>query len=266
MVGGVPRLGGEPDGAAVIRVMVIARSKLHREGIQRVLNVHPRLDVVGSAALTHDALVIVRRERPDVALLELAGPQDVVVARYVTERSAPTKIVAIAESISDDTLIAALESGLVAVVGPDAGVPELLATFDAVRRGELLCSPRTAAMLQRRLHYLAQGRAQLPEARLTPRERDIMILVEEGLSNGEIARRLFVEVSTVKNHLHNIFEKLNVHTRTEALSLLAEFQAELPNRSRSFSSGSRSFAGEVRSSVHFAAGGSTPRIGKEEPQ
>jgi two-component system, NarL family, nitrate/nitrite response regulator NarL len=249
----VPRPGVEPDDSAVIRIIVIARSRLHREGLQRVLDTHPRLDVVGSAALTHDALGIVRRERPDVALLELTGLQDIVVTRYVTERSAPTKIIGIAESISEATLIAALEAGMVAVVGPDAGVHDLVATFDAVQRGEFPCSPRTAAILQRRLHDLAQGRAQLTEVRLTPRERDIMILVDEGLSNAEIARRLFVEVSTVKNHLHNIFEKLDVHTRTEALSLLAEFQAAPHDGSRSFSSGSRSFSGEVRSSIHFAS-------------
>jgi two-component system nitrate/nitrite response regulator NarL len=262
----VPRPGVEPDASAVIRVMVIARSTLHREGIQRVLDTHPRLDVVGTAALTHDALVIVRRQRPDVALLELAGPRDVVVARYVAEHSAPTKIVGLSESISEDTLIAALESGLVAVVGPDAGLHELVVTFDAVQRGEFPCSPRTAAMLQRRLHYLARGRAQLIQARLTARERDIMILVDEGLSNGEIAKRLFVEVSTVKNHLHNIFEKLDVHTRAEALSLLAELQAAPADSSRSFSSGSRSLAGEIKPSVHVGTDGSSPTMDMEESQ
>ena len=229
----VPRAGAATNGAAVLRVVVIARSMLHREGIRRVLEGHPRLHVVGSAALSQDALAITWRERPDIALIELAGLRDVELARHVAERSTFTKLVGIAESISEDTLVAALESGIVGLIGPDAGVKDLVTTFDAVRRGEFLCSPRTAALLQRRLHHLARARVETTQRRLTPRERDIMLLVGEGLTNGEIAARLCVELSTVKNHLHNIFEKLGVHTRADALKRLSGLRPATGDRPRS---------------------------------
>lgn len=220
MEGSKSQPGTPAKNPATLRVLVICRSTLQREGMQRVLDSHPLLEVVGSAALLRDALDIIRKERPDIALLWLAGSREVELIGFLAEQSSAVKIVGIAESISEDTLIAALEAGMVAVIGPDAGVNDLVTTFYAVQRGEFPCSPRTAAILQRRLHQLARTRTQSRPWRLTLRERDIMMLVKEGLSNDEISRRLCVELSTVKNHLHNIFEKLGVHSRAEATSLL----------------------------------------------
>jgi DNA-binding NarL/FixJ family response regulator len=93
----------------------------------------------------------------------------------------------------------------------------LVATLESATRGEALFSPRMAASLLRRVAALAATQpSPSAQVRLTPRERDIMRLLDEGLSNKEIAQRLGIEVATVKNHVHNILEKLQVHRRGEA--------------------------------------------------
>jgi len=95
-------------------------------------------------------------------------------------------------------------------------------------RGEAVCSPRVAGALLRRIAALAtDGRSDRVPAHLTKREREIMGLIDEGLSNKEIAKRLRIEVATVKNHVHNILEKLQVHRRGEAA---ARVRAALPRR------------------------------------
>lgn len=207
---------------AMIRVLVVARSPLHRDGLGHVLEHHPRILVVGRSSTARDALVVLARERPRIALLQLSGARDIPLVRALSNRACATKLVGIAEAISEDTMIDALESGLSALIGPDAGLVELVDAFEAVGRGEFPCSPRTAALLQRRLQELALSRSASAGGRLTPREADIMALVGEGLSNSQIARELTLELSTVKNHLHNIFEKLDVHTRAEAAARLRD--------------------------------------------
>src|SRR5439155_827652 len=99
----------------------------------------------------------------------------------------------------------------------EASIDDLVTVIESVARGEAICSPRVAAGLLRRVAALAAGHGgDLPRAQLTNREREIVRLIDNGLSNKEIARALGIEVATVKNHVHNILEKLQVHRRGEA--------------------------------------------------
>jgi two-component system nitrate/nitrite response regulator NarL len=206
-----------------MRVIVVARRLLHRQALQHLLNDHGALDVVGSAGTARDALTLLRSQRPEFALVDLSDERDVKLAAELVDHAAGAgmNVIGIAMSDSEDSVIAAAEAGLSAFVAEDSGVHDVVAVMSAVRRGELPCSPRVAAILRRRLLALARDRAPIPTpARLTTRELDIMELVEEGRSNQEIAQRLSIEISTVKNHLHNIFDKLDVHNRADAVKCL----------------------------------------------
>jgi len=111
--------------------------------------------------------------------------------------------------------------GIAGFVTSEASVAELVAAIESVARGESLCSPSVVAALLRRLGSLARSWAEAdPTQPLTRREREILELIDEGLSNKQIAQRLRIELPTVKNHVHNILGKLGVRRRAEAAALV----------------------------------------------
>ena len=120
------------------------------------------------------------------------------------------------------SVLACVEAGAVAYVTCEASLRELIAAVTRLARGEALCSPRMAGILLRRLASLAASCEPAAGAALTRRELEVIELVGEGLSNKEIARRLSIELSTVKNHVHNILEKLGVNGRHEAAAVARE--------------------------------------------
>jgi two-component system, NarL family, nitrate/nitrite response regulator NarL len=95
-------------------------------------------------------------------------------------------------------------------------MPALLQTIESVERGELLCTPRVAASLLHRVQWLSRYAQPAPAQHLTYREREVLQLIDQGFSNKEIARALSIELGTVKNHVHNILNKLKVARRSEA--------------------------------------------------
>ena len=117
-------------------------------------------------------------------------------------------------------LVACAEAAIVGYVTRDHSSAELRAVVASVARGEVVCPPRIAAMLLRRVAALAGGPdSNLGQTHLSHREREIVRLIGRGLSNKEIARDLGVEIATVKNHVHNILNKLRVHRRSDAAAL-----------------------------------------------
>jgi len=114
-------------------------------------------------------------------------------------------------------VLAMAEAGASGYVALDGSIEDLAAVVDSVSRGETLCSPVIAATLFHRVATLTRERQPEPiEETLTAREVDVLRLIEEGRSNKEIASALYIEIPTVKNHVHRILEKLNVHRRAEA--------------------------------------------------
>jgi two-component system, NarL family, nitrate/nitrite response regulator NarL len=123
-------------------------------------------------------------------------------------------MVALGVAGNESEIVTCAEFGVVAYVTREGTFDELLSVVRAAARGELLCSPRIAGTLARRVATLAAERQPTLElARLTRREREIVALIQQDLSNKEIAARLGIEVATVKNHVHNLMEKLNTHSR-----------------------------------------------------
>jgi DNA-binding NarL/FixJ family response regulator len=124
------------------------------------------------------------------------------------------KIVAFALGEVDRELIACAEAGVSAFVGRDGSHQDLLRAIDQARRGEFSVSPHQAGLLLGRIAELAETRPLSP-GKLTRREREIVPLIERGLSNKEIARQLSIETATIKNHVHNILEKMQLRSRGE---------------------------------------------------
>ena len=207
--------------AAMIRVLIVSDIRLYRDGLARILDGEPRLDVVGIAADLPEAVRLSSERAAEVALVDMALPHSVGAVRDLAAGAPTLKIVALGVHESEQDLIAGAEAGVSGYVPRAASVADLVAVLESVGRGELLCSPGAAATLLRRVKALAAGREGAVSAiTLTPREREIALLLESGPSNKDIARQLGIEVATVKNHVHNLLEKLQVHRRAQAVARL----------------------------------------------
>ncbi len=227
----VSQAGGVGQGT-VIRVAIVADIRLYREGLARVLERQPNISVVATAATGDGALAPLLQLGPDVILIDKAMPDSLAAMRRVAVAAPGAKVVSLSvregEGEDDRDVLASAEAGAIAYVPREASLEDLVAVIECAVRGEAVCSPRVAGALLRRIAALAtDGRSDRVPAHLTNREREIMGLIDEGLSNKEIAKRLRIEVATVKNHVHNILEKLQVHRRGEAA---ARVRAALPRR------------------------------------
>jgi two-component system, NarL family, nitrate/nitrite response regulator NarL len=207
---------GEPR---PIGLVIAAEIRLYREGIAQVLAKEPDVSVVGAAGEAGEALRTVLACRPDVALLDLGAERGLAAVRVLRREAPGVRLVTLGVDDGDDDVLAWAEAGVSGYVPRDASFEDLVETVRAVARGELRCSPRLAATLLRRVTALA-GDVPSSPARLTQREREISSLLEAGLSNKEIASRLYIELPTVKNHVHNILRKVGASRRGEAAALL----------------------------------------------
>jgi two-component system, NarL family, nitrate/nitrite response regulator NarL len=200
-----------------VRVLPVAEVRLYREGLASSLACRTNLDVVGTAANRDEALMLVASLQPDVVVLDMATRDSLEIVRAISGSAPRVRILAFAIEELDHEIVACAEAGVAGYVPCEASTDDLIAAIESVMRGESLCPPRTAALLLSRLATLAKGgQAQSRGLNLTAREREIVVLIDEGLSNKEIAQRLNIEVATVKNHVHNVLEKLHVSNRAQA--------------------------------------------------
>ena len=213
--------GAEPFGALDdLRVLVVSGSRLHREGLAIQLSAEPGLRPVGTTASLRDARRLAAGDAVDVVLLDVE-PTRLHRAEVAAAVSANPEVrfVTMLASDGDTDLLAWAEAGVSGVVDHTSSPAELREVLHAAVRGDVLCSPRVAGVLLRRVRALAQAARQVePAERLTERERHVLRLIGLGLSNKEIARELGLRLATVKNHTHRIFDKLEVRSRTMAVS------------------------------------------------
>lgn len=203
------------------RVIIVVGVRLYREGLAQLLNTQHHFDVVATAADGGAAAERLADVDADVALVEMGVPHVDRFVEAVARRSARIPLVALGISGSDTDVIACAEKGAAGFVTCDASLDELTGTIQRAAEGELVCSPRTAGTLMRRLAALAaERRPESISVNLTRREQEVAALMREDLSNKEIATRLRIEVATVKNHVHNVLDKLRVHRRSDAARLL----------------------------------------------
>jgi DNA-binding NarL/FixJ family response regulator len=203
------------------RVFVIAHASLYAEGLARLLAEDGRLSVVGTANDWAQALDRIRRlpRPPDVVLLDIEMPHGGAAVRALTAGTPAPRLIALAGSEEEDAVMPWAEAGVVGLVSRDASLDAVVGALKTAARGETAWSPGVAEALLNRFARLAQGRpAGRPQ--LTSREREIVALIDRGLSNKEIASELQIELPTVKNHVHHLLNKLNATRRGQAAAML----------------------------------------------
>lgn len=206
---------------SVIRVVVCAGVRLYREGFAEVLGRQPEIELVGVYGDADEAASHLVALGPDVVLVDATGPDSLAAVGAIVCAVPEVKTVSLALPEVEETVLAHAEAGVSGYVTRDSSLDELLEVLKSTVRGEVLCSPRIAGSLLRRVTVLAsEGARTGAPGRLTRREQEIVSLIDEGLSNKQIARRLSIELTTVKNHVHHILEKLGVTRRAEAAAAL----------------------------------------------
>ncbi len=209
------------------RLLIVDDNRLVREGVKSLLASEPDLSVVGCAPYGPEAMQLIDALRPDLVLADASAParSGTLLARAVTQRYAGVKVVVMGLEEEGTAVTDAIEAGAAGYILRDASVEEFTAVLRGVARGEIPVSPKIAARLFSRINELASARSAARPAsggKLTPREVEVLGLVAESLTNKEIAARLKVETQTVKNHVHNILEKLELAHRFEAVQYAKE--------------------------------------------
>ena len=211
----------EPDTAdEPIRLLVVDDQELFRRGLTMVLSGEPGLALVGEAADGEAALEMVIRSAPDVVLLDVRMPKMSGIDTCVAIKGAAptTRIIMLTASDDEADLYDAVKSGASGYLLKDSSIDEVAQAVRLVADGQSLISPAMAAKLLDEFKQMSRpDRATVLAPRLTERELDVLRLVARGLNNRDIAKQLFISENTVKNHVRNILEKLQLHSRMEAV-------------------------------------------------
>jgi two-component system, NarL family, nitrate/nitrite response regulator NarL len=202
-----------------IRVVVADDHPLFREGVVTSLRSMDGINVVGQAENAEEALRVVREELPDLALLDVTMPGGgIEAARRITAACPATRIVMLTVSEDEDDLLAAMKAGASGYVLKGVSARELANVVRSVSAGEVYVAPSLAFGL---LREMSQERTSDPLAELSSRERQVLELVANGLSNQEIGAKLGLAEKTIKHYMTNILTKLQVRSRVEAALLAA---------------------------------------------
>lgn len=203
-----------------IRILVVDDHPLFREGVIHSLATESDLAVVGQAASGEEALRLARDLLPDVVLLDVTMPGwgGLLTAENLATACPATKVVMLTVVDDEDKLLAAFAAGARGYVLKGVSARELAGVVRGVDRGEVYVSPSLAAGI---LVALTHGRPADPLGELTEKERDILKLVGEGLTNREIGERIHLSEKTIKHYITNILQKLQVRSRVQAALLAA---------------------------------------------
>ena len=202
-----------------IRVFIADDNRLLREGLSSMLVEIDDITVVGMAATGSQALDQIKKHIPDVALVDIGMPdKDGLDITQVLHNDLPAvRVIILGMPDLTDEIMACIEAGAAGYILKEATFEYLVESIRSVYRGESFCSPRMAASLFSRVAELAGERIPESSIKLTPREVEVINKIADGLSNKEIAAQLYIEEQTVKNHVHNILDKLQLHNRLEAV-------------------------------------------------
>ena len=204
----------------VIRVLLADDHALVREGTRRLLETESDVEVVAEAASGEEAVEAVKRQRPNIAIMDIAMPgMGGIEATRAIKISCPETAVLVLSAYDDEPyLMALLEAGAAGFLLKNVHGQELINAIRAVSRGESVLQPSLTEKIMRRLSSRTDT-IQHSTDLLSEREFDVLRLAARGLPNKEIARRLGLSIRTVHSHLANIFMKMHVGSRTEAVLL-----------------------------------------------
>jgi DNA-binding NarL/FixJ family response regulator len=209
----------EQEPGQTIRVLLADDHALVREGTRRLIDAESDLEVVAEAASGEEAIEAVKRVRPDVALMDIAMPGigGIEATRAIKADYAATAILVLSAYDDEPYLVALLEAGAAGFLLKNVNGRELVEAIRSVARGEAVLSPALNEKVMRRFSSRPSVQPQRPADLLSEREFDVLRLAARGLPNKEIARRMNLSIRTVHSHLANIFAKMHVGSRTEAV-------------------------------------------------
>lgn len=208
--------------AEVIRVLIADDQALFRRGLCVVLSTEDGIEVVAEAEDGEDAITKAREEVPDVVLMDVRMPKvnGIEAAAQIRADLPTTRILMLTVSDDEEDLYKAIKAGANGYLLKEISVEQVAEAVRAVMQGQSLISPSMASKLLTEFNSLsrrAENRQQLPGPVLTTRELEVLRLVAKGMSNREVAEKLYISENTVKNHVRNILEKLHLHNRMEAV-------------------------------------------------
>jgi DNA-binding NarL/FixJ family response regulator len=210
----------EETGRKPARVVVADDQTVVREGIVMLLGLLPGIEVVGAVCDGEEAVRAVAELAPDVVLMDLRMPRcdGAEATRRIRAEYPGTQVVVLTTFADDESLFPALRAGARGYLTKDAGGDEIVRAVRDVMSGDAGLSPSVQRRLLERLSEPEPqpARVEAPDG-LTARETEVLVLIAEGLSNQEIARRLHVSTATVKTHINNLFAKTGVNGRAQAV-------------------------------------------------
>jgi RNA polymerase sigma factor (sigma-70 family) len=197
----------------VIRVLVVDDHAFVRDGLRAFLDLQDGIEVVGEAADAEEAIAAAERLEPDVVLIDLVMPRlgGVAAIRELRERRPEVRAIVLTSFLDEDKLLPALRAGAAGYLLKNSAPAEVARAVRAACAGEAVLDPTAAARL---IDTLA--RVEEPLERLTPREREVLVLLGRGFPNKQIASELGLAEKTVKTHVGHVLEKLGVADRTQA--------------------------------------------------
>lgn len=211
----------EPGGR-VVRVLLADDQRVVREGLTMLLGLLDGIELVGAAANGREAVDLAAREQPDVVLMDLSMPMlDGVEATRELGRDQPAvRVIALTTYADDATVLSALRAGARGYLTKDAGAEDIREAIITVARGGAALDPAVQRHVVAAVQDDDAPAAAVPELpdELTPREAEVLALIADGLTNGEIADRLVVSPATVKSHINHLFAKTRVRDRAQAVT------------------------------------------------
>jgi len=200
-----------------IRILIADDHTLFRDGLRALFESLPDMEIAGEAADGETAVGMAEEQQPDIVLMDIQMPglNGIEATRRITGTSPHIGVIIVTMFEDDDSVFAAMRAGARGYVLKGAGQEEMLRTIRAVARGEALFGPAIAARLASLFNAPRPSNSAFPE--LTDRELEVLDLLAQGKNNQEIAGRLVITNKTVRNHLSNIFSKLQVADRVQAI-------------------------------------------------
>ncbi|WP_286934771.1 MULTISPECIES: response regulator [Aminobacterium] len=202
-----------------IRLVIADDHRLFRDGVKKLLELESDIEVIGEAGDGEEALKVVRDREPDVLLFDINMPKidGIQLVRELNSYPHNIKYVAVSAYDDEDSLSALSSAGVLGFVLKASGRVELLSAIRSANRNQPYVDPRVAGKLLTSFSRRKEENDQLYE--LTPREKEILYWLSQGLSNAEVASKMVLSEKTVKNHVSHVLKKLDLRDRTQAAIL-----------------------------------------------
>lgn len=225
---------------AKIRVMIADDHPIVRDGLKKLLNLEDDIEVVAVASDGREVLDQVAQFQPDIILLDLRMPNldGITTLQTLQQRDCPSKVIILTASEDKNEFVQAMKHGARGIVLKQTASELIVKSIRKVHAGEIWLDSQTTAAVMRQFaspaseSYPVQGGRVRERSPLSAREREIVALVAQGYKNKEMAEKMFISEQTVKNHLHNIFDKLGVSDRLELALYAIHKGLHLPDSKR----------------------------------